>query len=156
MSGQLHTPAALPQEKSSRTHWIGGWVNLRAGWATWRKFLTLPGLELRPLGRPARSQSLYRLHYPGSSLSRKDIWKMHTGTEEDSCSLQLLFERCFHCHKYLDSYAADERREACRSSCIKWPLSSDFNQNLMKLLLCLIKHHASKVHGDWRYSSTYF
>jgi hypothetical protein len=31
-----------------------------------RKFLTLPGLELRPLGRPARSQSLYRLSYPGS------------------------------------------------------------------------------------------
>jgi hypothetical protein len=28
-----------------------------------RKFLTLLGLELRPLGRPARSQSLYRLHY---------------------------------------------------------------------------------------------
>jgi hypothetical protein len=27
------------------------------------KFLTLPGLELRPLGRPARSQSLYRLRY---------------------------------------------------------------------------------------------
>jgi hypothetical protein len=26
-----------------------------------RKLLTLPGLELRPLGRPARSQSLYRL-----------------------------------------------------------------------------------------------
>jgi hypothetical protein len=32
-----------------------------------RKFLTLPGLELRPLGRPARSQSLYRLCYLGSS-----------------------------------------------------------------------------------------
>jgi hypothetical protein len=31
-----------------------------------REFLTLPGLELRPLGRPARSQSLYRLNYPGS------------------------------------------------------------------------------------------
>jgi hypothetical protein len=30
-----------------------------------RKFLTLPGLELLPLGRPARSQSLYRLRYPG-------------------------------------------------------------------------------------------
>jgi hypothetical protein len=27
------------------------------------KFLTLPGLELRPLGRPARCQSLYRLRY---------------------------------------------------------------------------------------------
>jgi hypothetical protein len=31
-----------------------------------RKFLTLPGLELQLLGRPARSQSLYRLRYPGS------------------------------------------------------------------------------------------
>jgi hypothetical protein len=31
-----------------------------------RKFLTLPGLELRPLDRPARSQSQYRLLYPGS------------------------------------------------------------------------------------------
>jgi hypothetical protein len=31
-----------------------------------RRFLTLPGLELRPLGRPARSQSLYGLRYAGS------------------------------------------------------------------------------------------
>jgi hypothetical protein len=31
-----------------------------------REFLTLSGLELRPLDRPARSQSLYRLSYPGS------------------------------------------------------------------------------------------
>jgi hypothetical protein len=30
-----------------------------------RKFFTIPGLELRPLRRPARSQSLYRLRYPG-------------------------------------------------------------------------------------------
>jgi hypothetical protein len=34
-----------------------------------RKFLYLPGLELRPLGRPLRSQSLYRLHYPVSITS---------------------------------------------------------------------------------------
>jgi hypothetical protein len=33
-----------------------------------RKFFTLPGLELLSLGRPARSQSLYRLSYPGSPL----------------------------------------------------------------------------------------
>jgi hypothetical protein len=33
-----------------------------------RIFLNLSGLELRPLGRPARSQSLYRLRYPGSYL----------------------------------------------------------------------------------------
>jgi hypothetical protein len=31
-----------------------------------RNFFILPGFELRPLGRPARSQSLYRLSYPGS------------------------------------------------------------------------------------------
>jgi hypothetical protein len=31
-----------------------------------RKFLTLPGPELRPICRPARSQSLYRLRYRGS------------------------------------------------------------------------------------------
>jgi hypothetical protein len=35
-----------------------------------RKFLILPGLELRPLGRPARSQSLYRLRYPGKNEKR--------------------------------------------------------------------------------------
>jgi hypothetical protein len=30
--------------------------------------LALPGLEPRPLSRPARSQSLYRLRYPGSQI----------------------------------------------------------------------------------------
>jgi hypothetical protein len=50
------------------THWIGGWVGPRAGLddVEKRKFLTLPGRELRPLGCSARSQSLYRLNYPGS------------------------------------------------------------------------------------------
>jgi hypothetical protein len=33
-----------------------------------REILSLPGLELRPLGRPARSQSLYRLRYLGYPL----------------------------------------------------------------------------------------
>jgi hypothetical protein len=42
------------------THWIGGWVDPRAGLDDMekRKFLTLPGLEFQPLGRTARSQSL--------------------------------------------------------------------------------------------------
>jgi hypothetical protein len=34
-----------------------------------RKFLPLPGLELRPLGCPARRQSLYRMRYPGSLVT---------------------------------------------------------------------------------------
>jgi hypothetical protein len=33
-----------------------------------QKFLPPPGLELRSLGRPASSQSLYRLRYLGSLL----------------------------------------------------------------------------------------
>jgi hypothetical protein len=53
-----------------------------------RKFMTLLGLELRPLGHPAHSQSLYRLSYPGScyiinnsQMSRAvnfDVNKPHT------------------------------------------------------------------------------
>jgi hypothetical protein len=31
-----------------------------------RKFLTLPGLELRPFGHPVRKYSLHRLCYPGT------------------------------------------------------------------------------------------
>jgi hypothetical protein len=52
-----------PAEKAPGTHWIGGWVDPRAGldyMEKW-KFLTPPVLELRPLGRPARSQWLSRL-----------------------------------------------------------------------------------------------
>jgi hypothetical protein len=33
-----------------------------------RKFLTVPGLEPRLLVCPVRSQSLYRLRYPGSII----------------------------------------------------------------------------------------
>jgi hypothetical protein len=46
-----------PGERAPSTHWIGGWVDLRAGQDDLekRKFLTPPGLELRPLDRPARS-----------------------------------------------------------------------------------------------------
>jgi hypothetical protein len=57
-----------PGERAPGTHWRGGWVDPRAGLddVVKRKFLTLQGLELRPFGHPARSQSLYRLRYPGS------------------------------------------------------------------------------------------
>jgi hypothetical protein len=38
-----------------------------------RKFFTQPGLELLPFGRPSRSQSLYRVRYPGS-FERDNIY----------------------------------------------------------------------------------
>jgi hypothetical protein len=55
-------------ERDPTNHCIRGGVNPRAGLddVEKRKFLTLPGLELWPLGRPARSQSPYQLRYPGS------------------------------------------------------------------------------------------
>jgi hypothetical protein len=59
-----------PPGKNPYTHWIGGWVDTSEGLddGVKKNFLTLPGLEFRPLGRPARSQSLYRLSYPGSEI----------------------------------------------------------------------------------------
>jgi hypothetical protein len=74
VSGQFHAPAALPSKKEPPgIHWTGGWVDPRGGLddSEKGKFLTLPGLELRYLCRPTRSQSLYRLRYPSTRL--KDV-----------------------------------------------------------------------------------
>jgi hypothetical protein len=64
MSGQLHAQAALPPGKESQYP-----LDRRLGRPQSRserhevKILLPPRLDLRPLGRPARSQSLYRLRY---------------------------------------------------------------------------------------------
>jgi hypothetical protein len=60
--------ALRPGRFTPCTLWVGGWVGPRAGLDDVEKikFLTLQRLELRPLGRPFRNQSLYRLRYPGS------------------------------------------------------------------------------------------
>jgi hypothetical protein len=58
-----HPCCFTSRERAPCSHWIGGWVNPRAGLdeVQKRKFLTLPGLKLQPLGCPAYSQSLYCL-----------------------------------------------------------------------------------------------
>jgi hypothetical protein len=58
----------IPGERGPGTQWIGGWVGPRAGLddVEKRKFFTLPGLEILPLGCPACGQSLYRLSCPDS------------------------------------------------------------------------------------------
>jgi hypothetical protein len=52
-----------PSERVPSTHWIGDWVGPSAGLddVKKRKCLTLPGLELRLLGRPTRSQPIWSL-----------------------------------------------------------------------------------------------
>jgi hypothetical protein len=65
VSGQLHNPAALLSVEEPPVR-LGGpraaLEDVEKG-----KFLSSLILELRPLGRPDRSQSLYRLRYPDSS-----------------------------------------------------------------------------------------
>jgi hypothetical protein len=65
VSGQIYAPDALLPGKEPPVSI--GWVGLRTGLddVERRKILPLPGLELRPLCRPALSQWLYRLRYPG-------------------------------------------------------------------------------------------
>jgi hypothetical protein len=67
------TPRPLyPRGKSPRYPFerrLGG-PQSQPGWRDEEKILDPTGLELWPLGRPARSQSLYRLRYPGSSQPR--------------------------------------------------------------------------------------
>jgi hypothetical protein len=57
---QRHAPAALPSENSHGTHWIRGWAGPGTGLDDMEKEkFPLPGHQLRPLGRLARSQSLF-------------------------------------------------------------------------------------------------
>jgi hypothetical protein len=58
VNGQRHAPAArfIPGEKTPGTHWIGGWVGLRAGLdagARRKIFFPCPGSNLdRPIVQP--------------------------------------------------------------------------------------------------------
>jgi hypothetical protein len=70
------TPRPLcPRGNTSCIYWIGGWVGPRPGLDDMvkRKILTLPVLELRPVGHPAPSQSLYRLRYPTAPVQCRTV-----------------------------------------------------------------------------------
>jgi hypothetical protein len=72
-------PRFSPGERTFGTHCTGGWVDPRAGLDTEarRKILSpLPGIEPRSSGRPARSQTLYWLSYPGSQSI--NYWRKFT------------------------------------------------------------------------------
>jgi hypothetical protein len=55
-----------------------------------RKFLTLPELELQPLCHPARSQSLYRLSFPGSHCG---LYMINSVIFKFGMTVQLQFNR---------------------------------------------------------------
>jgi hypothetical protein len=63
-----HPGRFTPREGAPDTLWIGGWVDPRASLDTVSKETNSqppPGFESRSSYRPGRSQSLYRLSYPG-------------------------------------------------------------------------------------------
>jgi hypothetical protein len=75
-----------------------------------RKFLTLPGLEIRPFGRPTRSQSLYRLCYPSSFIHLILDQKLdYNGTvhrmDDIRCSHSSDYED--YCHQECDAMYSD-------------------------------------------------
>jgi hypothetical protein len=63
VSGYLHATATLRPGTDRR---VGGRQSRSGRRREEKKFVTLSALELQPLDRPARSQSLYRLRYLGS------------------------------------------------------------------------------------------
>jgi hypothetical protein len=67
------------RERAAGTHWIGGWVDPRAGLDDKEngKFLTLPELELRPFSRPTRSQSIHRRMQEDRSQTNFLIFSRH-------------------------------------------------------------------------------
>jgi hypothetical protein len=69
VSGQLHAPAALPPGKGSRYPFyrrFGGTQNRCGRYGEVKIFYPTGTRTPAPPGRAARSQSLYRLSYPGS------------------------------------------------------------------------------------------
>jgi hypothetical protein len=91
-------------ERGPGTYCIGGWVEPRTGLNDMekRKFLTLPGLEFRPLGRPANSQSLYRLRYPGSlplkatnKIIYRNVFKFWTDNDKGMVKVSIAKEFFF-------------------------------------------------------------
>jgi hypothetical protein len=76
VSGQLHAPAALPPGKSPRYSFyrrLGGPQSRSGRYGEVKTFYPTGTRTPAPPGRPARSQSLYRLSYPGSIYVQEKI-----------------------------------------------------------------------------------
>jgi hypothetical protein len=82
-------------ERAPGTHWIGGWVDPRTGPDDLekRKFWPYRDSNTRPLSRPARSQSLYRLRYP-ASVTLCSIKLINFKSLKVSKSITIYFDQC--------------------------------------------------------------
>jgi hypothetical protein len=89
MGGQLHAPAALPPGKRPGTHCTGGWVGPGPVW-TAAEILAPTGI--RSQDRPARSESLYRVRYPGPQQVPVQKFKSNTYTHAHAHTAWLLYK----------------------------------------------------------------
>jgi hypothetical protein len=109
VSGQLHAPAALPPGKSP---WYPLYRKLGLDEMEKWKLLTLSELEPRPLSRPARSQSLYRLRYPDSRVKADGKCKVNVPAT------------CFHAGNFVRLFGPEDGGDMFRWN-IGW-LSEDY------------------------------
>jgi hypothetical protein len=111
-----HPGLFTPRERAPCVLRIGGWLGPRAGLddVGKGKLLALLGLELHPLGRPARSQSLYRLRLYNPHSTRKDrTWiacsllaarvRDHAWEMINSCSLVTLYQQLYNIWIFLQN-----------------------------------------------------
>jgi hypothetical protein len=133
------TPRSLyPRGKASGAHRIGGWVGHRTGLndAERKTSYPLPRLELRPIGRPARSQSLYRLPntFQNWDVHRRDTWVKWqvTPVSNSNDTKRTDSEDIYLHHVYViitGQYPATIWDERGRATCIQ-PNSIYFNEHL--------------------------
>jgi hypothetical protein len=72
-------PRFTPGERTPGTHWTGGWMGPRAGLDTEARGKFICPCRGSNPGRPARSQTLYWLSYPGSCTQL--YWRQFGPTE---------------------------------------------------------------------------
>jgi hypothetical protein len=89
-TGQVHASAVLyPREKTPGTHWIGGWVGIRAGLNTEARGKILCLCQGSNLGCPVCKQILHWLSYP-SCYFYHIMLKKHCMIHVVMCLLSLL------------------------------------------------------------------
>jgi hypothetical protein len=78
VSGQCHAPAALsPQERAPSTHWVGGWVGLRAVLDTEVRGRILCLCWGSNPGHPECNQTLTGYPSSGSNYYTNNVWSFN-------------------------------------------------------------------------------
>jgi hypothetical protein len=117
---------------------LGGTQNRSGGCETEKILLALPGLELRPLGRPALIQLLYRLRYPGSGMGAMSI-HIQIGHDHIPCSCLPTI------HDHLQFYLTEHNQVHRGADARIATRNNKFVKNAGKISPVLVKHRTMKA-----------